>query len=112
MFSDEAVRLIGQHDGSRPMYLYLSYQAVHENGGAGNGGLDAPLETVHQQQHIVNDTSVRLPTHPHTHTHTHTHTRARARARARAYTCIHTQPLTPVPLIRYVQVQASGVGCS
>lgn len=32
LFSDEAVRIIQDHDKSKPLFLYLSYQAVHSPG--------------------------------------------------------------------------------
>ena len=35
-FTAEAERLIAAHDTSRPMYMYLAYEAVHDTGGKAN----------------------------------------------------------------------------
>ena len=49
-FAAEAERLIAAHDASRPMYMYLSFEAVHDTGGKANppytASLEAPLPQV------------------------------------------------------------------
>lgn len=50
VFTDEAVRIIEEHDQSRPLFLYLSHLAVH----AGNSGklLEAPQQVINKFRHI------------------------------------------------------------
>jgi arylsulfatase B len=50
VFTDEALRIIQQHDEYRPLFLYLSHLAVH----AGNAGklLEAPQEVINRFRHI------------------------------------------------------------
>jgi len=50
VFTNEAVRIIEEHDQSRPLFLYLSHLAVH----AGNSGklLEAPQEVINKFRHI------------------------------------------------------------
>lgn len=63
-FTDEAVRLIENHDAERPLYMYIAYEAVHDAGGAnvvrtpdGPGGCQAPLSIVNEySSHVVSDT--------------------------------------------------------
>ena len=50
VFTDEAVRIIEEHDRNRPLFLYLSHLAVH----AGNSGklLEAPQDVINKFRHI------------------------------------------------------------
>jgi hypothetical protein len=50
VFTDEAVRIIQEHDERRPLFLYLGHLAVH----AGNAGklLEAPQEVINKFRHI------------------------------------------------------------
>ncbi|XP_069677744.1 arylsulfatase B-like [Periplaneta americana] len=50
VFTDESVKIIHEHDKSRPLFLYLSHLAAH----AGNDGklLEAPQEEVDKFRHI------------------------------------------------------------
>ncbi|XP_069692179.1 arylsulfatase B-like isoform X1 [Periplaneta americana] len=51
VFTEEAERLIQQHNASTPMFLYLAHLAGH----AGNAGklLEAPQEVINQFSHII-----------------------------------------------------------
>jgi arylsulfatase B len=60
-FTAEAERLIAAHDVSRPMYMYLAYEAVHDTGGKANppftASLEAPLPEVNRHAaRVLNDT--------------------------------------------------------
>jgi hypothetical protein len=50
VFTEEAVRIIQEHDSTTPLFLYLSHLAVH----AGNAGklLEAPQEVIDKFRHI------------------------------------------------------------
>jgi arylsulfatase B len=50
VFTDEALRIIHEHDESRPLFLYLSHLAVH----SGNVGklVEAPQEVINKFRHI------------------------------------------------------------
>ncbi|PNF27139.1 hypothetical protein B7P43_G08558 [Cryptotermes secundus] len=50
VFTEEALRIIEQHDTGKPLFLYLSHLAVH----AGNTGklLEAPQEIINTFRHI------------------------------------------------------------
>lgn len=51
IFTEEAERIIGEHNSSSPLFLYLSHLANH----AGNAGklLEAPQHTVNMFHHII-----------------------------------------------------------
>jgi len=51
VFTDEAVRIIDNHDRSSPLFLYLSHLACH----AGNIGklLEAPKDAINKFGHII-----------------------------------------------------------
>ena len=51
-FADEAIRVINKHDKSTPMYMYLSFQAVH-------GPLQAPRRFINMYRY-VGDTKRRI----------------------------------------------------
>jgi arylsulfatase B len=50
VFTEEALRIIEEHDKCKPLFLYLSHLAVH----AGNTGklLEAPQEIINRFKHI------------------------------------------------------------
>ncbi|KAL1116089.1 hypothetical protein AAG570_005584 [Ranatra chinensis] len=50
LFSNEAVRIINEHDLSRPMFVYLAYAAVH--GSHPGRRLEAPQDLVNQLKNI------------------------------------------------------------
>jgi hypothetical protein len=52
-FTDEAVRKILAHNASRPLYMYLAYQAVHAASANDKLVLNAPLDTVQGYKHVV-----------------------------------------------------------
>lgn len=52
-FTDYAVSKINLHDKSKPLYMYLAYQATHDAAGS---GIQAPISTVNQYPLIINDT--------------------------------------------------------
>ena len=47
LFADEAIRLISQHDGKRPFFLYMPFNAVH-------GPVMAPPEYVKKYEQFGN----------------------------------------------------------
>jgi arylsulfatase B len=51
IFTEEAERIIHDHDSTKPLFLYLSHLASH----AGNAGklVEAPQHVINMFQHII-----------------------------------------------------------
>eukprot|EP01050_Picozoa_sp_SAG11_P027883 SAG11_NODE_7236_length_1174_cov_1.456744_1_plen_267_part_00 len=60
-FSAEAQRIIEAHNTSRPLYMYLAFEAVHDAGGRGvSRPLQAPLELVEKYAQLVPDDTYKV----------------------------------------------------